>query len=271
MSEYPNPATRDAIERYRVPTMGDTVRRYLVPAIGVGGVMALGTVLILLVILRAVPGMGMIFSPDTHANLWEEVKPGYNRTGLAPVAQPIDGAYPPHQTSGTLPQGLSQRELGQRLFSSAGCAMCHGLQGEGSVIAPPVAGASPLAIEAMVRFGPAGMPAFSKDVLPEGELAAITAYLQSLAPPIQETLPQGPSEGELGERLFSSAGCATCHGLQGKGSVMAPPVAGASAEFVKSMVRSGRGGMPAFPENALSEEELAAIIAYLQSLPVQKP
>ncbi len=154
--------------------------RYSIPAIGLTGVGAMAVLLILLVVLRAVPGMGMNFSPDTHGNLWQEVKPGYNRTDLALVGQPIEGAYPPHPTSGKLPQGLSQRDLGQRLFSGAACATCHGLQGKGAVIAPRVVGASPQLVEAMARFGPGGMPAFSVDVLTEDELAAIAVYLQFL-------------------------------------------------------------------------------------------
>ncbi|MBF8267557.1 MAG: cystathionine beta-lyase [Dehalococcoidia bacterium] len=271
------------MRRYHQPRLSGktTWQVYLVPAIGLAGVTTLASVLILLVVLRAVPGMGRIFSPDTHSNLWEEVKPGYDRTEVALLAGPVGGAFPSHSASALLPEGLSPRDMGERLFSGVGCAMCHGIEGKGGTFAPPVAGANPQIVQAMVRFGPGGMPVFSPDVLSDEDLSAITVYLQSLEAPVRLTPTPKPSQGEptpqapgqqelapevLGQRLFSSLSCAVCHGSQAQGSGFAPPLAGASPETVLAIVRSGRGGMPAFSENALSQDGLEGIIAYLQSL-----
>lgn len=269
------------------------MKQYLVPAVGLTGVTALATVLIVLVVLRAVPGMGMIFKPDTHSNLWEEVNPNYDRTPQALVSGSVDELLMVAPAFGIPLLELSQVELGQRLFSTVGCAMCHGLEGQGSVIAPPIAGDSAQLIQAMVRFGPGGMPAFTEDQLGAERLEAIITYLDSIEPVakltwVSATPPPDPqpttsnitindgAEGattedtSAGQALYVSNGCASCHGQNAEGGV-GPALAGIIGEQAVDMVRNGDNVMPAFSVDMLSEDDLTAIVTYLQSLTTESP
>jgi ubiquinol-cytochrome c reductase cytochrome c subunit len=80
------------------------------------------------------------------------------------------------------------------------------------------------------------------------------------------------ASAENGKIVFARAGCWQCHGFQGQGSVatsngkiLAPdplPWEGFSA-----FVRTSNTGMPPFTEKVLSNDDLADIYAYLQSIP----
>jgi mono/diheme cytochrome c family protein len=66
-----------------------------------------------------------------------------------------------------------------------------------------------------------------------------------------------------GRTLFMSNECATCHGLQGQGSTIGPTLTGTSAADLRTKTMQGVGAMPPFDPAALSDEDLAAIAAYL--------
>lgn len=74
-----------------------------------------------------------------------------------------------------------------------------------------------------------------------------------------------------GARLFVTQGCAACHALEGRGGAVGPPIAGTDAETLQEKVRMGPSGMPRYSEESLSEEEIAAISAYLRSLTEPAP
>jgi mono/diheme cytochrome c family protein len=82
------------------------------------------------------------------------------------------------------------------------------------------------------------------------------------APPDVLT-PEPVSPGEL---LFVSKGCSTCHGTQGEGTDIAPPLGGHTGEQVKRQVRSPVGLMPAFPPDKISDQELEQVAQYLTTL-----
>jgi mono/diheme cytochrome c family protein len=82
-----------------------------------------------------------------------------------------------------------------------------------------------------------------------------------------------------GEAVFKSKGCTACHGADGKGTAMAPGLAG--SDFVKGnpcavkdTIKNGReGGAKKFanfplsmPKNALSDADLDAVVGYLKGL-----
>lgn len=69
-----------------------------------------------------------------------------------------------------------------------------------------------------------------------------------------------------GQELFVASGCATCHGIQGQGGPVGPVIVGSSANDLRTKIDKGPGGMPAFAHDALSDDQLADIAAYLQSL-----
>jgi mono/diheme cytochrome c family protein len=80
------------------------------------------------------------------------------------------------------------------------------------------------------------------------------------------------ASAEKGKATFVNFGCWQCHGFQGQGSVatsngkaLAPdplPWDGFSA-----FVRTSKTGMPPYTETILSNDDLADIYAYLQSIP----
>ena len=69
-----------------------------------------------------------------------------------------------------------------------------------------------------------------------------------------------------GQQLFTAKYCSGCHGLDGRGSIIGPSIVGATAAKLKSKTHSGPGAMPAFEASSLSDDELAAMAAYLASM-----
>ncbi len=81
--------------------------------------------------------------------------------------------------------------LGQRAYMVAGCYQCHGTAGQGDVgprIAP-----RPFPLEGLIAFvrgSSRSMPAYDAVVLPDAELRAIHAFLESIAPsPAPDQIP----------------------------------------------------------------------------------
>jgi ubiquinol-cytochrome c reductase cytochrome c subunit len=66
-----------------------------------------------------------------------------------------------------------------------------------------------------------------------------------------------------GQALFVTNTCATCHGLRGQGSTIGPTLTGTSAADLRNKTAAGPGGMPAFDPATLSDDDLAAIAAFL--------
>jgi cbb3-type cytochrome c oxidase subunit III len=147
-----------------------------------------------------------------------------------------------------------------------------------------IATATPEYLQAQIEQGRPGtqMPAWGPHaggLLPE-EITAVIGYLRMNAPvaPGMAKLPL-PGDATAGLSLFLR-NCVGCHGMNGRGG-MAPEIGNpvfqqaASDEFIVRTIRNGRVGtaMPAFqrPEAAaLSDQDLADILAYLRTLGVQK-
>src|SRR5438105_9703169 len=77
---------------------------------------------------------------------------------------------------------------------------------------------------------------------------------------------------ESGKKLFMKENCYYCHGTAGQGGRDGARIA-QTALNVQGMIRYVRkpaGGMPAFTEKILSDQQLTDIYAYLKSLPAAK-
>jgi ubiquinol-cytochrome c reductase cytochrome c subunit len=77
------------------------------------------------------------------------------------------------------------------------------------------------------------------------------------------------ASAEKGKAAFVQHGCWQCHGYQGQGGVtgfkLAPdPI---PYETLSAFVRTTSRNMPAYREEILSNDDLADIYAYLQSIP----
>jgi len=80
------------------------------------------------------------------------------------------------------------------------------------------------------------------------------------------------ASAEKGRAAIVKFGCWQCHGFQGQGSVATsngkvlapdPP----PWEQFSALVRTSNTGMPPYTEKVLSNDDLADIYAYLQSIP----
>jgi mono/diheme cytochrome c family protein len=85
---------------------------------------------------------------------------------------------------------------------------------------------------------------------------------------------QSASSGNAdnGKRLFMKNNCYYCHGTTGQGGRDGARIAQTSLNLQGLMryVRKPTGGMPAFTEKILTDQELTDIYAYLKSLPAAK-
>lgn len=79
-------------------------------------------------------------------------------------------------------------------------------------------------------------------------------------------VPPAGDQVELGKQLFTVNSCATCHGLDGRGGIVGPSIIGKTEKKLHTATRVGPQGMPAYAADALSDEDLAAIAAYLSSM-----
>ncbi len=85
--------------------------------------------------------------------------------------------------------------------------------------------------------------------------------------PMSGGMPASPAmdQVQLGGQLFVSEGCASCHGLDGHGGVIGPSIVGTKAQKLRVETLVGPKGMPPYSADALSDQDLAAIAAFLSS------
>jgi mono/diheme cytochrome c family protein len=71
-----------------------------------------------------------------------------------------------------------------------------------------------------------------------------------------------------GRALFFQYGCASCHGLKAQGGAVGTDldVGDLSRSEFGRDVRKGPKGMPSFPEDALSDEDMEKLYAFLESV-----
>ena len=71
---------------------------------------------------------------------------------------------------------------------------------------------------------------------------------------------------ERGREAFVSHGCSACHGVDARGTQIAPALPGHTGLQVRRQTRGPIGFMPVFGRNELSSEELDDIVAFVTSL-----
>jgi mono/diheme cytochrome c family protein len=77
-----------------------------------------------------------------------------------------------------------------------------------------------------------------------------------------------------GKRLFLRNGCYQCHGTVGQGGMAGPRLAQtklALPAFTSSVRTPRPGNMPPYRTKVMSDQELADVYAYLQSVPAPVP
>ena len=174
-------------------------------------------------------------------------------------------------------------EEGERIFLK-GCSSCHGINLEGSAIAPALLGVGAASVDFQVATG--RMPvadmsvqiARKKPVYNEKQVEALAAYVSSLAPG-----PDVPGESQLnyerdgsiaeGGELFRT-NCAMCHNFAGQGGALsqgkyAPTVMGVLPRHIYEAMVTGPQSMPVFSDKTITPEEKLSIIKWIKAAEVE--
>lgn len=181
-----------------------------------------------------------------------------------------------------------QIEEGRRLFS-VGCSSCHGLHAEGggngagAMAGPSLIGVGAAAVDFQVSTGrmPAMQPGAQipqkPPVYSEDEIAALAAYIASLAPgpaiPASESYDVSKvTQAEItrGGDLFRT-NCTACHNFAGRGGALpngryAPSLMSTTPRNIYQAMLTGPQQMPVFSDAVLLPEDKRAIIAYVVAL-----
>ena len=178
----------------------------------------------------------------------------------------------------------AQIEEGKQLFLK-GCSSCHGLNAEGSDIAPSLIGVGAASVDFQVGTGRMPMADMSVQAMRKTpkynaeQTAALAAYVASLAPgpaiPTEEQLNYA-RDGSVadGGELFRT-NCAMCHNFSGQGGALtqgkyAPTLMGVDAKHIYEAMITGPQSMPVFSDKTITPEEKLSIIKYIKSAEAEK-
>jgi mono/diheme cytochrome c family protein len=100
----------------------------------------------------------------------------------------------------------------------------------------------------------------------------IFLFLVIAMPAVASAQSATSGNADAGKRLFMKQNCYYCHGTTGQGGRDGARITqtGLNVQGLIRYVRKPTGGMPAFTEKILSDQELTDIYAYLKSLPAAK-
>jgi ubiquinol-cytochrome c reductase cytochrome c subunit len=165
---------------------------------------------------------------------------------------------------------------GKKLFLS-NCATCHGLNAQGSKVAPTLIGVGAAAVDFQVGTGrmPAPGPAVQiparQNLFSQQEIADLAAYVASLAPgpPVPDSQYTTAAGGNVatGKSIFL-VNCAMCHNFAGSGGALtrgkfAPSLMGVQGKYVYEAMLTGPQSMPVFNDANITPQEKQDIISYL--------
>jgi mono/diheme cytochrome c family protein len=101
-------------------------------------------------------------------------------------------------------------------------------------------------------------------------LAVVTLSAGAFVIALAQDVPRGDAAN--GRRIYLAVGCFTCHGRSGQGGAYtgpAPILARTALPFegFKALIRDPSNNMPAYSDVVLSDQDIADVYAFLQSLP----
>ncbi|MFC4555859.1 c-type cytochrome [Georgenia faecalis] len=183
----------------------------------------------------------------------------------------------PGSASASTEDSREEIEAGEALFA-ANCSTCHGLDAQGTDIAPSLIGVGAAAVDFQVSTGRMPMADVSS---PQNErkppqmnaeqTRQLSAYVASLGPgpaiPSDEQVDPALGSAARGQELFRT-NCSMCHNATGAGGALsdgkvAPSLYEATPTQIWEAMRTGPQPMPAFNEAAIDDEGARDIIAYL--------
>lgn len=236
---------------------------------------------------------------------WSAENDGSALTGKSVLRSFDSKAYRPASTS-------KQSRLGERLFYKNQCMTCHLTRGAGGCLGPPLDGIGSRRNAAFIlsritndsRSVAEFAALYGCELMPHPRLAsadanAVTSFLMTLPEPVtgfsyfpHKTEPAGAviepaspkstllSSIAKGKKVYSDAGCASCHSIGGLGGTFAPALdnvgATSSRQEIVSFVSkanlltteqgeyAGRGNP--MPPSGLSKDDVENIASFLMSL-----
>jgi ubiquinol-cytochrome c reductase cytochrome c subunit len=168
---------------------------------------------------------------------------------------------------------------GKQIFAR-GCSSCHGLNAEGSSIAPALVGVGAAAVDFQVGTGRMPMADMSqqamrkKPVYNAEQTAALAAFVASLAPgpdainDAQLTWERDGNSAQGGELYRTN--CAMCHNFAAQGGALtqgkyAPTLMGVDAKYIYEAMITGPQSMPKFTDKTITPAEKLSIIKFIKS------
>jgi ubiquinol-cytochrome c reductase cytochrome c subunit len=174
------------------------------------------------------------------------------------------------------PTNQTQIVAGHKLFEDS-CSSCHGLDAQGTSVAPSLIGAGAAAVDFQVSTGrmPAKELGAEEDRKPsqfnQQEIYDLAAWVASLgggpAIPTASQVSSAGADTALGQELFST-NCAQCHGFAGAGGALtygkyAPSLNASTPTQIYEAMLTGPEAMPAFADGTVTPAEKKDIIAYV--------
>ena len=170
----------------------------------------------------------------------------------------------------------SSVDEGKKLFES-NCATCHGLQAQGSSVAPSLIGVGAAAVDFQVGTGRMPLAATGPQAeekpaqFTDEQVKQLAYYVASLGPGPDipaDHLVNGGGDAANGAELFR-INCAMCHNVAGAGGALtegkfAPPLTDVSGVHIYEAMVTGPQNMPVFNDLNISPEDKRDIITYLK-------
>jgi ubiquinol-cytochrome c reductase cytochrome c subunit len=170
----------------------------------------------------------------------------------------------------------AQIAKGREIFELT-CATCHGLEAQGTAVAPSLIGVGSAAVDFQVSTGRMPAKAIGAEQaekpaqLTPAQTRDVAEYIASLAggpaiPTPAEVSTSGANVG-LGQELFI-ADCAQCHNFDGAGGALtdgkyAPALSNATPTQIYEAMLTGPEAMPVFNNTTITPNEKRDIIAYV--------
>ena len=167
--------------------------------------------------------------------------------------------------------------------TSRDAASCHGLNAEGTSVAPSLIGAGAASVHFQVATGRMPLAAPTVQVerkepsYSEPQITALAAYIATLGPgpaiPTAEQLDTTNADLAVGGELFRT-NCAQCHNFAGSGAALtegkyAPSLMDATPQEVYEAMLTGPQNMPVFGDGTLPVGEKQDILKYVGHLQTQ--
>jgi ubiquinol-cytochrome c reductase cytochrome c subunit len=170
----------------------------------------------------------------------------------------------------------AQIAKGRQIFQLT-CATCHGLQAQGTAVAPSLIGVGSAAVDFQVSTGrmPAKEPSAENERKPpqlnKTQTRQVAEYIASLAGgpaiPTPAMVSTSGADMALGQALFT-ADCEQCHNFVGAGGALtdgksAPPLTESTPTQIYEAMLTGPEAMPVFNNTTITPDEKRDIISYV--------